>query len=67
MAGRTKSNASCRFSVVVKRTTGAACEAGVSKTAIVEGLATKIVENDIPEILADRRIVVLDLAMMVAG
>lgn len=42
-------------------------EAGVGKTAIVEGLATKIVENDIPEILADRRIVVLDLAMMVAG
>ncbi len=42
-------------------------EAGVGKTAIVEGLATKIVDNDIPEILADRRIVVLDLAMMVAG
>jgi ATP-dependent Clp protease ATP-binding subunit ClpC len=42
-------------------------EAGVGKTAIVEGLATKIVENDIPELLADRRIVVLDLAMMVAG
>ncbi len=42
-------------------------EAGVGKTAIVEGLATKIVENDIPELLAERRIVVLDLAMMVAG
>jgi ATP-dependent Clp protease ATP-binding subunit ClpC len=42
-------------------------EAGVGKTAIVEGLAQKIVTNDVPEILADRRIVVLDLAMMVAG
>ncbi len=42
-------------------------EAGVGKTAIVEGLAQKIVNNDVPEILADRRIVVLDLAMMVAG
>ncbi len=42
-------------------------EAGVGKTAIVEGLATKIVTGDIPELLVERRIVVLDLAMMVAG
>src|SRR5256886_1466465 len=42
-------------------------EAGVGKTAIVEGLAQKIIAKDVPEILADRRIVVLDLAMMVAG
>ncbi len=42
-------------------------EAGVGKTAIVEGLAQQIIANDIPELLADRRIVVLDLAMMVAG
>jgi len=42
-------------------------EAGVGKTAIVEGLAQKIVSNDVPEILHDRRIVGLDLAMMVAG
>ena len=42
-------------------------EAGVGKTAIVEGLAQKIVNNDIPELLAGRRVVVLDLAMMVAG
>ena len=42
-------------------------EAGVGKTAIVEGLAQKIIGNDVPEILADKRIVVLDLAMMVAG
>jgi ATP-dependent Clp protease ATP-binding subunit ClpC len=42
-------------------------EAGVGKTAIVEGLAQKIINNDVPEILQDRRIVALDLAMMVAG
>jgi len=42
-------------------------EAGVGKTAIVEGLARRIVNNEVPELLADRRIVVLDLAMMVAG
>ena len=42
-------------------------EAGVGKTAIVEGLAQKIISHDVPELLAERRIVVLDLAMMVAG
>jgi ATP-dependent Clp protease ATP-binding subunit ClpC len=42
-------------------------EAGVGKTAIVEGLAQLIVEHNVPELLRDRRIVVLDLAMMVAG
>jgi ATP-dependent Clp protease ATP-binding subunit ClpC len=42
-------------------------EAGVGKTAIVEGLAQKIVSNEVPEILHERRIVGLDLAMMVAG
>ncbi|MGE5607940.1 MAG: ATP-dependent Clp protease ATP-binding subunit [Bacillota bacterium] len=42
-------------------------EAGVGKTAIVEGLAQMVVSNSVPEILVDRRIVVLDLAMMVAG
>ena len=42
-------------------------EAGVGKTAIVEGLAQMIVGNAVPEILHDRRLVVLDLAMMVAG
>ncbi len=42
-------------------------EAGVGKTAIVEGLAQRIINVEVPEILHDRRIVVLDLAMMVAG
>ncbi|KKK68121.1 hypothetical protein LCGC14_2947240, partial [marine sediment metagenome] len=42
-------------------------EAGVGKTAIVEGFAQQVVEGNVPELLVDRRIVVLDLAMMVAG
>jgi ATP-dependent Clp protease ATP-binding subunit ClpC len=42
-------------------------EAGVGKTAIVEGFAQMVVENNVPELLRDKRIVVLDLAMMVAG
>jgi ATP-dependent Clp protease ATP-binding subunit ClpC len=42
-------------------------EAGVGKTAIVEGLAQMVVDSNVPELLRDRRIVVLDLAMMVAG
>src|SRR4051812_4881213 len=42
-------------------------EAGVGKTAIVEGLAQRIIAGDVPEILHDKRLVVLDLAMMVAG
>jgi ATP-dependent Clp protease ATP-binding subunit ClpC len=42
-------------------------EAGVGKTAIVEGLAQKIAEDDVPEILMGKRVVSLDLAAMVAG
>src|SRR3989440_1924091 len=42
-------------------------EAGVGKTAIVEGLAQLIVDSNVPELLRDKRLVVLDLAMMVAG
>ena len=42
-------------------------EAGVGKTAIVEGLAQLIIDHDVPELLRDKRLVVLDLAMMVAG
>ncbi|MBS3763522.1 MAG: ATP-dependent Clp protease ATP-binding subunit [Planctomycetes bacterium] len=42
-------------------------EAGVGKTAIVEGLAQRIVSNNVPSILRARRIVTLDLALMVAG
>ncbi len=42
-------------------------EAGVGKTAIVEGLAQKVIKNDVPEILRDKRVIILDLALMVAG
>jgi ATP-dependent Clp protease ATP-binding subunit ClpC len=42
-------------------------EAGVGKTAIVEGLAQLIIAGNIPEVLRGKRIVVLDLALMVAG
>ncbi len=42
-------------------------EAGVGKTAIVEGFAQMVVDNNVPDLLRDKRIVVLDLAMMVAG
>ncbi len=42
-------------------------EAGVGKTAIVEGLAQMIVSGDVPEFLLGRRIISLDLALMVAG
>jgi len=42
-------------------------EAGVGKTAIVEGFAQRVIEGNVPELLLERRIVVLDLAMMVAG
>jgi len=42
-------------------------EPGVGKTAIVEGLAQKIIEGNIPELLKDKRVITLDLSAMVAG
>ncbi len=42
-------------------------EAGVGKTAVVEGLAQKISENDVPDVLLNKRVLELDLAALVAG
>ncbi|MDP6892305.1 MAG: ATP-dependent Clp protease ATP-binding subunit [Verrucomicrobiota bacterium] len=42
-------------------------EAGVGKTAIVEGLAQEVAKGNIPEILREKRVITLDLALMVAG
>ena len=42
-------------------------EPGVGKTAVVEGLALKIVDGDVPETIADKRLLTLDLSGMVAG
>jgi ATP-dependent Clp protease ATP-binding subunit ClpC len=42
-------------------------EAGVGKTAIVEGLAQKIADNDVPEILSGKKVVALDLGALIAG
>lgn len=42
-------------------------EAGVGKTAIVEGLAEKIATNDVPEILMGKKVISLDLGSMIAG
>lgn len=56
--------------VLTRRTKNNPCligEPGVGKTAAVEGLAQKIIEQDVPEILKDKRVVSLDMASLVAG
>lgn len=56
--------------ILSRRTKNNPCligEPGVGKTAIVEGLAEKITEGDVPEILKDKRVVTMDISGMVAG
>ena len=56
--------------ILSRRTKNNPCligEPGVGKTAIVEGLAHRIIEADVPEMLLEKRVVVLDLSSMVAG
>lgn len=56
--------------ILCRRTKNNPClvgEPGVGKTSVIEGLAQKIVDGDIPEILRDKRVVTLELSSMVAG
>lgn len=56
--------------ILSRRTKNNPCligEPGVGKTAIAEGLALKIVKGEVPELLADKKLVALDLTSMVAG
>ncbi len=56
--------------ILSRRTKNNPCligEPGVGKTAVIEGLAQKIVSGDVPEILKDKRLVTVDLSSMVAG
>lgn len=56
--------------ILSRRTKNNPCligEPGVGKTAVVEGLAEKIVSGDVPEVLKDKRVVTVDISSMVAG
>ncbi|MEN6544576.1 MAG: ATP-dependent Clp protease ATP-binding subunit [Armatimonadia bacterium] len=56
--------------ILCRRTKNNPCligEAGVGKTAIVEGLAQRVADSDVPDLLRDKRVVALDLASLVAG
>ena len=56
--------------ILSRRTKNNPCligEPGVGKTAVVEGLAEKIIQEDVPEMLKNKRVVTIDLSSMVAG
>lgn len=56
--------------ILCRRTKNNPClvgEAGVGKTAVVEGLAVKIMKGEVPDMLADKRIFALDLTLLLAG
>ena len=56
--------------ILSRRTKNNPClvgEPGVGKSAIVEGLAQRIVENNVPEVVADKRVLILDMSGLVAG
>lgn len=56
--------------IISRRTKNNPClvgEPGVGKTAIIEGLAQRICEGSVPETIADKKVVILDLSAMVAG
>ena len=56
--------------ILSRRTKNNPCligEPGVGKTAVIEGLAEKIVLNDVPELLKNKRVVTLDITSMIAG
>lgn len=56
--------------ILSRRTKNNPClvgEPGVGKSAIVEGLAQRIIEEEVPDVIADKRVLVLDLSGMVAG
>ncbi len=56
--------------ILSRRTKNNPCligEPGVGKTAVVEGLAEKIIQDDVPEMLRNKRVVTIDISSMVAG